>query len=110
MPLLAVSYALATAAQAYAETMAANDWFAHEGPDGSTQVSRVEAAGYTGWTYLGENLYHGPYAYPPAKIMDIWVASPTHLSIMLSDQPTEIGVGCYTSGDRRWCVQDFGDR
>src|SRR3990170_1732950 len=34
LPLLAVSYALATAAQAYAETMAANDWFAHEGPDG----------------------------------------------------------------------------
>jgi len=29
---------------------------------------------------------------------------------MLSDQPTEIGVGCYVSGDLRWCVQDFGDR
>jgi len=37
-------------------------------------------------------------------------ASPTHLIIMLSDQPTEIGVGCYVSGDLSWCVQDFSDR
>jgi len=29
---------------------------------------------------------------------------------MLSDQPTEIGVGCYVSGDLSWCVQDFSDR
>ena len=32
--------ALAAAAQAYAETMATNDWFAHDGPDGSTLSSR----------------------------------------------------------------------
>jgi hypothetical protein len=29
---------------------------------------------------------------------------------MLGEQITEIGVGCYISGDLRWCVQDFGDR
>jgi len=110
LPLLAVSYALATAAQAYAETMAANDWFAHEGPDGSTLSSRAEAAGYSGWTYLSEILYRGSYGDAAENIVQAWAASPTHLSIMLSDQPTEIGVGCYVSGDLRWCVQDFGDR
>ena len=110
LPLLAVSYALATAAQAYAETMAANDWFAHEGPDGSTLMSRAEAAGYSGWTYLSESLYRGSYGDAAEGIVQAWAASPTHLSIMLSNQPTEIGVGCYVSGDLRWCVQDFGDR
>ena len=110
LPLLAVSYAIATAAQAYAETMAANDWFAHEGPDGSTLVSRVEAAGYSGWRYLAENLYRGFYGDAAERIVQSWAASPGHYSNMLGEQITEIGVGCYISGDLRWCVQDFGDR
>jgi uncharacterized protein YkwD len=110
LPLLAVSYALATAAQAYAETMAANDWFAHEGPDGSTLRSRAEAAGYTGWTYLAENLDRSFYGDAAEDIVQAWAASPGHNSNMLGEQITEIGVGCYVSGDLRWCVQGFGDR
>jgi len=51
------------------------------------------------------------YRCPPfGLLVPLGAASPTHLSIMLSDQPTEIGVGCYVSGDLSWCVQDFGDR
>jgi uncharacterized protein YkwD len=90
--------------------MATNDWFAHDGPDGSTLSSRTEAAGYTGWSYLAENLYRGFYGDPAANIIQMWAASPAHHSAMLSDAATEIGVGCYVSGDYRWCVQDFGAR
>lgn len=109
LPPLAVNAALAAAARAYAETMSANDWFAHEGPDGSTLVSRAEAAGYTGWSYLAENLYRGHYDDPPATIVQAWAASPSHLQAILS-AATETGVGCYVSGDYSWCVQEFGAR
>ena len=90
--------------------MALNDWFAHQGPDGSTHVSRVEAAGYSGWSFLAENLYKGFYGDSAASILQTWATSPSHLSAMLSSQATEIGVGCYVSGDLRWCAQEFGAR
>ena len=110
LPPVAVNSALTAAAQAYAETMATNNWFAHVGPDGSTSASRAVAAGYTGWSYLAENLYHGFYAEAPTSIIQAWTASPTHLSAILSEQATEIGVGCYVVGDNRWCTQEFGAR
>ncbi|KKK62556.1 hypothetical protein LCGC14_3003160, partial [marine sediment metagenome] len=110
LPPLAANSALATAAQAYAETMATNDWFAHEGPDGSTLASRATAAGYTGSSYLAENLYRGFYADAPPSIIQAWTASPAHLAVILSEQATEIGVGCHVVGDYRWCSQVFGAR
>ena len=110
LPPLPANSALTAAAQAYAETMAVNDWFAHEGPDGSSTATRATAAGYTGWSYLAENLYRGFYGEAPATIIQAWVASPAHLSVMLSERATEIGVGCYVVGDTRWCAQEFGAR
>ena len=110
LPPLAANGALTAAAQAYAETMAMNDWFAHDGPNGSTLASRIQASGYTDWSYLAENLYRGFYGDSPANIIQVWVASPAHHDAMLSDVATEIGVGCYVSGDYLWCVQDFGAR
>ncbi len=90
--------------------MAANGWFAHNGPDGSTLSSRAQVAGYSGWTYLAENLYRGSHGDPPASIIQVWVASPPHHDAMLSAVATEIGVGCHVSGEYLWCVQDFGAR
>ena len=90
--------------------LAANDWFSHLGPDGSTMISRAEAAGYVGWTHLAENLYRGFYGDAPARIMQAWIDRPTHLSAILSTAATEIGVGCATAGGSLWCVQDFGAR
>lgn len=110
VPPLAVNDALAITAQAYAETMARNDWFAHDGPDGSTLASRAQAAGYTGWSYLAENLYRGSCGESAVNIVQTWAASPAHLSAMLSDAVMEMGTGCYVSGEYRWCVQDFGAR
>jgi len=110
LPALARQSALDTAADRYAATLAANDWFAHEGPDGSTLRSRAEAAGYVGWVYLAENLYRGFYGDSAESIVQAWTESPGHYSNMVGQQITEIGVACYVSGDTRWCVQDFGDR
>ena len=109
LPALALNSALDSAAGRYAASLAENDWFAHEGPDGSTLRSRAEAAGYSG-RYLSENLYRGFYGDAAERIVQAWAESPGHYSNMLGEQITEIGVGCYISGDLRWCVQDFGDR
>ena len=110
LPALARQAALDTAADGFAATLAANDWFAHEGPDGSTLRSRAEAAGYLGWVYLAENLYRGFYGDAAENIVQAWAESPGHYSNMVGQQITEIGVACYVSGDTRWCVQDFGAR
>lgn len=107
---LPLNGALDASADAYAAVLAANDWFAHEGPDGSTMVSRAEAAGYTAWTYLSENLYLGFYQATAASIFDVWATSPSHLSNILSDRITEMGVACWVSGEQRWCVQELGTR
>jgi uncharacterized protein YkwD len=110
LPPLAVNASLTAAAEGYASLMAASDWFAHEGPDGSTPASRAQAAGYVGLTYLAENLYRGFYGDPHASIVQAWEDSPAHLNAMLSEKATEIGVACSVFGDMRWCVQEFGDR
>ena len=107
---LTVNSSLTSAAQTYSRIMAVNDWFSHEGPDGSTMSSRVTAAGYAGWSFLGENLYRGFYADPASSIVQAWMDSPAHRDIILSPKATEIGVGCYVSADFRWCAQEFGAR
>jgi uncharacterized protein YkwD len=110
LPALARQSALDTAADGYAATLASYNWWAHQGPDGSTLVSRANAAGYAGWVYLAENLYRGFYGDAAESIVQAWAESPGHYSNMVGQQITEIGVACYVSGDTRWCVQDFGDR
>lgn len=110
LPPLAVSGALALAAQEYADVLAEHDWFSHQGPDGSTLASRAEAAGYTGWVYLAENLYGGPDGGSMRSVVEAWSDSPGHLSLLLSASATEIGAGCSVRGDYRWCVQNMGAR
>jgi uncharacterized protein YkwD len=110
LPALKANGALTSAAQSYAQAMAANNWFDHTGPDGSTFVQRDEAAGYSGWTYLSEVLYRGPLSDTAVAVVAAWANSPSHLSAMLSPNPTEIGVGCYILDERRYCAEEIGDR
>jgi len=110
LPLLTLNPNLAATAQKYAELLAASGWFAHDGPDGSTLVTRAESSGYLAWTMLAENLYKGATGDPPASIVPVWVNSPGHLANIVSGQLTELGVGCATAGQWRVCAQDFGSR
>ncbi|MDP2659617.1 MAG: CAP domain-containing protein [Dehalococcoidia bacterium] len=104
---------LTLAAEEYSQAMAERDWFSHAGPDGSTIDLRIQAAGYRGWTYLGENLARGYGPMDPSDIVDGWMNSAAHRDNILSSNLREIGVGCYVRSDpdlRFWCVQDFGAR
>ena len=53
---LALNDSLQAAIQGHLQDMINNDYFAHNGLNGSTIQSRINAAGYTGWTTIGENL------------------------------------------------------
>jgi hypothetical protein len=105
------SNTLATSARAYADQMARQGFFGHAAPDGSTFVSRDEAAGYVDWTFLGENLAGGQP--DPQNVVDAWMNSPGHRDNILSANARELGVGyVYRAGSKygHYWVQEFGTR
>lgn len=102
---------LSASAQSYASAMATGKFFAHAGPDGSTFSSRDEAAGYTNWTYLEENLAAGQPTV--AAAVNAWMKSPAHRADLLSPRVTETGVGYVDltgSPYGHYWVQEFGSR
>ena len=60
---LAPNGSLHTAARGHSQYMIDTDTFGHEGIGDGTPGSRIEGAGYTGWTTYGENIaYTGTFA------------------------------------------------
>jgi uncharacterized protein YkwD len=82
---------LASSAGSYAGFMADANFFSHTGLDGSDVVERVEAAGYLGWSFVGENLAAGQST--PERVVLGWMNSPTHRANILAYEACEIGVG-----------------
>ena len=102
---------LQAAARGYAGAMAHGGFFAHNGPDGSTPSSRVEAAGYHGWSWVGENIAAGQRS--PEAVMQSWMNSPGHRQNVLSPSAREIGIGHVQQGGTKYghyWVQNFGAR
>jgi uncharacterized protein YkwD len=94
------SVALGIAAQTHSDAMAAQNFFSHDGTDG-TPASRAEAAGYTSgakaWG-IGENLeWASGKAASPRAVVDGWMRSAEHRDVMFSRRFRHIGVGV-TSG------------
>lgn len=111
LPPLVLSGVLSNAARSYASTLAAGGFFSHTGLDGSTFITRDEAAGYTGWDYLEENLAGGQQT--PEQVVAAWLASPEHRANILSPNVREIGIGHVRLPGTKYLnywVQEFGDR
>ena len=110
LPPLAESPLLDAAAQQYADFIASRSILSHTA-DGRTLDMRAEAAGYTGWKALGENLAGGYDT--PEQAVAAWLASPGHHDIIMSPSYTETGVGCAwnaASPYGSFWVQEFGAR
>jgi uncharacterized protein YkwD len=91
LPPVSANAALDASAEAYSLAMATGNFFSHTGQDGSTFSSRNEAAGYTGWTWMAENIAAG---YQSAdEVFQGWMNSPGHRANILSASAREIGVG-----------------
>ena len=101
---------LAADAQQYADFLAAHNALDHTA-DGRTLDARADAAGYTTWTALGENLAGGYDTFDEA--LAAWLASPGHRKNIMNPAFTETGVGCAWNANSSYgtfFVQEFGAR
>jgi hypothetical protein len=94
---------LEQAAQSYAEAMMRATaggpvYLAHLGPDGSTLVQRVNAAGYR-WFSLGETLAAGQKS--AEQVIAEWFSSPLHRQNLMSREYRDVGIGI-TVGPGTW--------
>src|SRR3954463_1203029 len=115
---LTIAPALSTPSATYSARMVAENFFAHESPDGTTLTSRLTAAGYIspdGDWIVGENIAWGQGDLATARnIMVAWMNSPGHRHNILTGEFTEVGVGIVpgTPGDTSWgatYTTDFGN-
>ena len=87
---LAYNADLGRAATAHACDMAVNNFFGHQGSNGSNAQARVRSVGYRNCT-VAENLAWG---YPTAsQIIGGWMGSSGHRANMLHPRVKEMGIG-----------------
>jgi hypothetical protein len=87
---LTESVALARAAQAKAEDMLRNQYFAHTSPAGATPWTWIAASGYV-YAYAGENL--AVHFTNSEELQNGWMASPSHKANIVNPRYSETGVG-----------------
>jgi uncharacterized protein YkwD len=100
---------LTLAAADYAKLLSDTDTFSHTGPDGSTLVSRIEAAGFPFDVQVGEVLALGTGGWSPDGVVQAWMDSPSHREQVLGPY-TRAGASCYFLPDHDItvrCVMDF---
>jgi hypothetical protein len=110
LPPLRLSSQLGPAAQGHAEDMARNNYFNHQGLNGSTPSDRATAVGYR-YSYVGENISAGNKT--PTQTIQQWMNSPGHRQNILNPSYTEIGFGyayANSSSYRYYWVQVFGSQ
>lgn len=99
---------LARAALQHAEDMARNNYFSHDGRDGSTPAQRVTRAGYA-YRATGENIAAGQM--DPETVVAGWIKSPGHCANLMNGRFTEMGVA-YAVDKRSesgvYWAQEFG--
>jgi uncharacterized protein YkwD len=93
---LHLSCNLRGAAQRHSNDMVDRDYFAHTSPTGSTVYRRVLNSGFDtfGSWWAGENLAWGTGTMgSPRYTIKMWLASPVHRSILLSNSYGWVGIG-----------------
>ena len=106
---LTVDTRLSAAAQAKAEDMFLNSYFAHTSPTGVTPWYWIRSTGYN-YRSAGENL--AAHFSEAEDVEAGWMASPTHRENIVSDRYNEIGVGVvqgvFEEHQTTFVVQMFG--
>jgi uncharacterized protein YkwD len=96
---------LTDAARLHSQDMVTKNYFSHTGSNGSTFVTREQAAGYP--SPSAENIAWGQRT--PADVMNAWMNSAGHKANILSCGSHAVGVGVVLNaqGAPYW-TQDFG--
>jgi len=110
---LEASETLQAAAQAHAEDMARDDYYAHVSPDGKGVQDRYLAHGGSRWRLVAENIATCKGCpVPPGEqriesFQQGWMESPEHRKNILMPGLDTFGFGVAASGGRIYAVQDF---
>lgn len=83
---------LEKAAYNHSKDMTDNKYFDHNGLNGSTPGSRLDAVGYN-WKYYGENIANGNM--DEMAVVLGWLHSPDHCRNIMNGNFLEMGVGKY---------------
>lgn len=109
LPLLQYSSVLSQSAAAKASDMFANDYWAHNSPQGKTPWDFFKSAGYQ-YSIAGENLAKD--FYDTDGLMKAWMNSPTHRDNIVNTKYQEIGIavvnGVLNGIKTTLVVQHFG--
>ncbi|HVS63187.1 MAG TPA: CAP domain-containing protein [Thermoanaerobaculia bacterium] len=107
LPPLKQQSLLESAAETHSQNMATRDFFAHCDLDtGDSPWDRIAAAGYSGYSNLGENIGAGYQT--PSEAVAAWNASAPHRANMLSPNFRELGAGYAADpGDAANVRRDF---
>jgi len=93
LPPLSLNQQLSNAAAGKANDMFAQNYWAHNSPDGKTPWVFIKGAGYN-YIYAGENLARG---FTNAQdVINAWMASPEHRKNMLSTNYQSVGYAVET--------------
>lgn len=96
---------LTDAARLHSQDMVTKNYFDHTGSNGSTFVTREQAAGYP--SPSAENIAWGQRT--PAEVMTAWMNSAGHKANILNCGSVAVGVGVVlTSSGVPYWTQDFG--
>lgn len=105
---------LANIATGHSEDMLAEDYFAHESPDGCDLACRYDEASYS-FAAAGENIAWAELGQmrPPAELADImvtgWLESDGHRRNMLDRDFTHEGVGVAQDGNTFYATANFAE-
>lgn len=109
LPLLHYNKILSESAKSKAEDMFANNYWAHNSPQGKTPWDFFKSAGYQ-YSIAGENLAKD--FYDTESLMKAWMNSPTHRDNILNTKYQEIGIavvdGVLNGVKTTLVVQHFG--
>jgi hypothetical protein len=89
LPPLVVNNALSQAAQSKGQHMMSNQYWAHVAPDGTEPWYFIRQSGYQ-YRLAGENLARD--FDETTRMVNAWMASPTHRANILNSRYTEIGI------------------
>ncbi|OWZ24371.1 SCP-like extracellular protein [Phytophthora megakarya] len=104
---LCMNTKLLESALRHSNDMAAQNYMAHNGSDGSTMEERITEAGFI-WTAVGENVAAGQETV--SDVMTAWMNSPEHKANILGDYKmfgTAYAYNADTTYQHYW-TQDFG--
>ena len=101
---LTLSSELSNVAQAKAQDMKDNNYFAHESPTYGTPFEMMQSFGVT-YRTAGENIAMGYSS--PAAVVEGWMNSEGHRANILNSSFTQMGLG-YVSSGNYWCQMFIG--